>query len=159
MTHALQQGLHAVKHFLVTAGHNGQGASNGHGITAADGGIQQVHTRLSDGFVQILDDVGGGGAEVDDDVAPLAVVYGVLHGLADNGVGGQDLHDDVTLLINIRLLLHRRTACGGELVQAILGHIKAQHLAAALFYQIFRHRQAHDAQAQETDLHIHTSPY
>ena len=154
VSHALQQGLDLVEGLPVAAGHDGQRTGNGHGIAAADGRIQQGHAGVLDLLIQLPDNVGRGGAEVDDDIALLAVLHGGLHRLADDGVGGQDLHDDIAVRIDLDLLCHRRAAGGGELIQTIPRHIVAQNLTAALLQQVLRHGKSHNAQTQKTDLHV-----
>ena len=150
---AFQQGLDLFKGFLVAAGHNGQGASDGHGVAATDGGVQQEHTGLLCILIHFLDDVGCSGAQVYDDAAGLAKLDGLFHGVTDDCVGGEDLHDDVTGLVDLICVLHSGAACGSEFFQALFRHVKAHDLMTRLLDQILCHRQTHDAHTQKTDFH------
>ena len=151
--HALQQGLHFLKSLLVTACHNGQRTGNGHGIAAADGRIQQVHTGVLRQLVQFLNDVRSSGAQVHDDAAGLAKFDGLFHAVPDDGVGGQDLHDDVAGLVDL-LRLGNGAARGDEALPLLFHHVVTQNLTAGFFQQILCHGQTHDAHTQETDFHI-----
>ncbi|CAN4026390.1 hypothetical protein NOIMNB_NOIMNB_13505, partial [Dysosmobacter welbionis] len=67
--HARQDRLYLVKGLFVAAGHNGQRPGDGHGVAAADRGVQQEHPRVLGLLVQLQNDVRCGGAQVHNHIA------------------------------------------------------------------------------------------
>ncbi|CAN4071468.1 hypothetical protein HHFLNI_HHFLNI_05355, partial [Dysosmobacter welbionis] len=136
-------------------GHNGQRPGDGHGVAAADRGVQQEHPRVLGLLVQLQNDVRCGGAQVHNHIAGLTVLDGLLHAVADDGMGGQDLEDHVAGLVDFCRVTDGDAACLPEGVHLLLDHIVAQHGQPALLHHVFRHRQSHDAHSQKSDfLHI-----
>ena len=147
-------GFTFVKGLFVAAGHNGQRPGDGHGVAAADRGVQQEHPRVLGLLVQLQNDVRCGGAQVHNHIAGLAVLDGLLHAVADDGMGGQDLEDHVAGLVDFCRVTDGDAACLPEGVHLLLDHIVAQHGQPALLHHVFRHRQSHDAHSQKSDFCI-----
>lgn len=151
VAHALQQGLHFLEYRLVAAGHDRQRAGNGHGIAAADGRIQQVHSGRFDFGIQLLNDIRRGGIQIQNDIAGFAVLHGLLDGIDDDGVRGEHLHNDVAGLVDVHRIGGGLAAGSSELIQTGLRHVKAQNRVAALLQHVQGHRQTHNTQTQETN--------
>ena len=104
--------------------------------------------------MKLQHDIRSGGAEIHDHIAGLAQLNSALHGVYDDGVGRQDLHHHIAGAVDLIGIGGGLTAELLKLRQTGLRHIVTQNGAAALLYDILRHRQTHDAKTQKTDLHM-----
>ena len=150
LAHVRQNGLYILKCLLVTSNHHSQGSRDGHGVSAADRGIQQIHTGSNGLFMHLLNDVRRRGGQVHDHISGLAQVDGLLDGVLDDLMGGQDLQDHVTGLIDLPDVGHGNAACLLKRMHLLFHHIKALHRAAGFFDHIFGHGQAHDTHADKS---------
>ena len=152
--HGLQHGLEAVKDLLLAAHHEGQGAVDGLGLAAGDGGVQHLDVLLGQLRGDLLRGHGVDGAHVDKGGAGAHVGgHAVLaqHDGLHLGAVGDHGHHQVAGLADL-VVGGGLGAAGDDLVHGGLIQVVDSQVIAGLQH-ILGHGLAHDAQSDQSDLH------